>query len=330
MQFKRPRLVPARRLVNAGLAAGFLALAACGGEAPDETTEAGPESRTPAGENLILPAVWSTSALDGPVADIALSSGDAPLLAVAYENRGLELFNLEAERIAEIARFDIDALGAGTLAQLGDAQIAVFPGIDGEGRLNGYVFGPNMVAPAELALPVETDARLVGLCAHPAGPESGIVLEIGFWQFGADRTLVTGELTIEEGEFAWRETGRVSAEAPITACLAGAEGLHPVTGAILAAAHLERGGETRRLYLSDRGALMTGSTPSDARAVGLREGLSVRTPVEPVALDALGAPRDGGYPEGLIVIAGDTGGRHQVVFVDAGPLTNPDGTSAGR
>ncbi|MEL6955962.1 MAG: hypothetical protein AAFO88_04915, partial [Pseudomonadota bacterium] len=59
----------------------------------------------------------------------------------------------------------------------------------------------------------------------------------------------------------------------------------------------------------------------------IRDGISVRAPDPVRAIAALGRPRGGGYPGGLIVMAGRVGDADQAVFIDAGPL-DIDGDAA--
>lgn len=330
MQFKRPRLVPDRALVNAGFACGLMFLAACGGggeTAPAEPAETPPEPSSV--ENaLMLPAVWSTNALEGPVVDIALAGGQASLMAVAYEGRGLELFNLEAERVAEIGLFSVVDLGQGTLFDLDGAELTLFPGIDADGAFKAYLFGANLLAPAEVDLPIAPSGTPAGLCAVPGIPGTSTVLGLAYWTAEQADMLVRGGLSVEGGEFVWTERDRLRADDPISACHAAGRTFEPVTGAVNAAVRLERAETTHDVLLSVDGALSF-ANGSDQQPLGLRDGLSVRTPPKPVAMDGLANPRGGGYPFGLIVVAGDTGGGHQVVFVDPEPLVNA-GSAAGR
>lgn len=327
MQFKRPRLVVDRTLVNAGLAASLIFLAACGNGGEREVPEADPSGSESAAETaLMLPAVWSTSALDGPVADIALAGGGASLLAVAYEGNGLELFDLEAERVAEIARFAVAELGQGTFIDLDGAELTLFPGIDTEGAFKAYLFGANLMAPAEIDLPIEANGTVAGLCATPGIPGSPVIMQLAYWTAGQADLLVRGDLSVEEGEFAWTERNRVRAEDAISTCMDTGQTLEPLTGPLADAVRFQRAETERELFLSPDGALSVSVGESggaeEARPIGLRDGLSVRTPPKPVAMDALASPRGGGYPFGLIVVAGETGNGHQVVFVDAGPLVS--------
>ncbi len=328
MQFKRWCLVPARRLVNAGALAALTFLAACGPGSEDRGAADGAGSHASDRENAVpdevftLPAVWSTSALDGPVADIALAGGASSMMAVAYENRGLEMFNLEADRVAQIVRFAVRDLANGEFVEIDGAGVTVFPGIDNEGAVNAYVYGDGLISPVEIALPIKVDGEAVGLCSSRARIEDGDFMRIGYWTQKRPDRLEIGILGIKSGEFTWRAAGQNDFGAEISAC--SLEGGTQVSGGeTRALARLERPGLSVRIRLGSDGTLQASAGDGAAMTLGLREGLSVRVPVRPVAIAALGSPFGGGYPGGLVVVAGETGENvHQVAFVDAAALTD--------
>ncbi len=329
MQFKRWRLVADRTLVNAGAASLLIFLAACGGASddPGETGDGAP-STSGGGEaagldTISLPAVWSTTPLDGPVADVALAGGASSLMAVAYEGRGLELFNLEAERVADIARFAIEDLANGHFVEIDGAGLTVFPGLNREGEIKAYVYGDGLITPAEVDLPVAAQGRIHGICSTRATGEEGDVLRMGYWTQENPRQLQIGVISVNGGEFAWRDVLVSASETDIGACsLEGGAAFSEVgTGAHGA---LERPGIVARVTLSQAGELRAGREDQALRPLALRDGITVRAPVRPAAMAALGAPFGGGYPGGVIVVAGETGpDTYQAVFVDAGDLTSP-------
>ena len=60
------------------------------------------------------------------------------------------------------------------------------------------------------------------------------------------------------------------------------------------------------------------------RLVQSRDGLSVIAPDKPVAMAAMGTMMSGGYPGGVIALAGEVEpGKNQVVFVDPSVITLP-------
>ncbi|MEO0715049.1 MAG: hypothetical protein AAFY37_14185, partial [Pseudomonadota bacterium] len=116
MKFKRWRLSAAHPVVNASVALTLtFVLSACGNSddaAPSQPASDRSETAAAAPQNE-LRAVWSTRPLDRDVRDIALSDGTGAMLAVSFEGSGLQMFNLEAERISEIAPYSIRALADG-------------------------------------------------------------------------------------------------------------------------------------------------------------------------------------------------------------------------
>lgn len=321
MKFKRRRLSADHRLVNAGLALVLsLALAACGSEGSGAGDAATPEPQEPAAtpENE-LPAVWSTVALDGPVRDIAMSGGGAPLLAVAYERIGLQFFNLSAERIADSAPYSVRAIADGRTVTIQDAEVILFPGVGEDGGLRAYVFGDGLLAPVELTLPVETRTPVIGLCAGDAAEG---LFSLAYWTMDAPETLITGVVSEVDQEFAWSEGAAINGTSPIGSC--GFTGNAPqIAGsAAVATALLERETFIARLTINEDGDLFVAENGRAASIYTVRDGITVKAPTSPTALAALGRPLSGGYPGGVIVLAGETDpGVHQAVFVDAAGLT---------
>lgn len=320
MQFKRWRLVPDRSLVNAGAASLLFFLAACG--SPADTPEAPDVSRQP-GDTLTLPAVWSTNALDGAVADVALAGGASSLLAVAYDRRGLELFNLEAERVAEIVGFAIEDLANGHYVEIDGAGLTIFPGLTREGEVKAYVYGDGLITPAEIDLPISEEGRIAGICSTRAQGQAGDILRLGYWTTSDLRRLTIGVISVEGGEFSWREVNEREADGDIGACSLEGELVFSDLGAASRGA-LVRPGVMHQVTLSQAGELKAGPLSEPLRPLALRDGITVRAPVRPAAMAALGSPFGGGYPGGVIVVAGETDpGTYQAVFVDAGALTEP-------
>ncbi|MEL6955435.1 MAG: hypothetical protein AAFO88_02210, partial [Pseudomonadota bacterium] len=76
----------------------MLFLAACGEPSVEQGSDTPTEQEAAA---PMLPAVWNTSDLEGTVSDIALAGGGASMLAIAYTGGGLEIFDLEGDRLSE-------------------------------------------------------------------------------------------------------------------------------------------------------------------------------------------------------------------------------------
>ncbi|MEL6386484.1 MAG: hypothetical protein AAFR00_03960 [Pseudomonadota bacterium] len=330
MQFRRWRVIAGPGLVNAGLAASVFFLASCGSDAPAPTDapQPAPQTDNAATDNgIVLPAVWSTNDLGSPIRDIALSGGDRSILAVAYEGRGFQLFNLEGEKLGDRIGFGVEHLASGISTSIDEAAVTLFPGVNRDGALTAYIYGDNLLAPVEIALPIDTDGEVAGLCSGSVGADSTSVLNIGFWTQGAETTLVTGTISTEGGAFKWTPNDTTMVSSPLAACRLpeGDASAEPVFGDQAGVASMVRPAGRFVLTLTDDGRLLAARPREAPEAVTLREGLSVRVPIPPVAIDALGTPRDGGYPFGMVALAGSTApGVHQVVFVDTEPLVSPE------
>ena len=321
MEFKLRPISAHAPLVNAGLGLCVLAiLAACSGG--DKATEIETGEPAPQATSIVeLPAVWSTTALDGPVTDISLAGGLRPMLAVAYERSGLQLFDLEAERLAETAPYTLRRLAAGHTVSIDGADLTVFPGIDRNSELKGYVFGEGLVAPVEVSLNIDQVAPVRGLCSAALGPEDGGLFRLAYWTEASDTTLHIGQIFETGGEFAWRPETPRQVDAPIETC--SWRGEQPVTSAeaYVDSALLERSGYQAVITLSESGALVARQGTGEAQRLLVNNGISVAMPDEPVAVAALGTALRGGYGGGLIVAAGPVGGESRAVFIAADNLT---------
>lgn len=327
MQFKRRRVSLGTCFVNSGILAALFFLAACS-PGPVREAEEGPTTPAVAGTStaITLPAVWSTGPLDRDVADIALAGEASSLLAVAYAGRGVQMFDLEAERVSETVGIAIRDLANGQRAEIDGSALTVFPAITDEGALIALVFGEGLVAPVEIALPIATGGSAAGLCSHPADEASPALMKLAYWTGGARARLVEGELGIEGETFTWQETSSDLVEPAPSTCVFTRDGNATAADAEVAdIAVLEHNGARADVVLTQSGTLAALSSEGTETPIALREGLTVQVPVRPRAIAGLGRPWSGGYPGGLIVLAGETRpGEYQAVFVDASPLTSAD------
>ncbi len=318
MQFKRWRLVVTSPVVNAGLGLALLFTAVgCSKkvEAPEEPAAA-PEIAA----GVELPAVWSTRPLEGKVNAVALSGGLGGLLAVAYERGGLQLFNMDGEILGEPAHFRLTDLASGRSANLAGATVTIFPGITREGQLKAYLYGEGLLAPAQVDLPVPDERSIAGVCSGPM--QTNGIMRLAYWTSTNDRVLQTGIVREDNGEFAWDAGESTFTDFSIKSCAYTRDTLVASPRAT-SAASLSRGEFDALLSIEDGSGLQVstdfGMTNTE---VNVRDGLTVVAPDRPDAMAAMGTMMNGGYPGGVIVIAGETGpDRHQAVFVDPSNLT---------
>lgn len=321
MEFKRWRLSATSTVVNAGLGLALLfTTAAC--SKPEQAPESPPESSAITAD-VVLPAVWSTRTLESSVSSIALSGGSRGILAVAFETGGLQFFDMEAERIGEPTNFRVKALAGGQSANIADSTLTVFPGIDREGEVKAYVFGDGLIAPAQVDLSVDGETLVEGLCSGPAGTEG--IMRLAFWTLGNNRVLQAGIVKESGGELTWERGESTFTDFAIQSCAYTTDTLVASPRA-QAAAPLIRGNVSALLSLEpDSGLKISTDLGMTTTDVNIRNGLSVFAPDKPVAMAAMGTMMSGGYPGGVIALAGEVEpGNSQVVFIDPSPITLPE------
>lgn len=318
MQIKGWRLSAAFPFVNAAAGLSLLfAATACGRQ---ETPTATPDQDPVIAGQIELPAVWSTRPLQGKVRDVALSSGSGAVLAVAYDAGGLEFFDMEGDRLGEPTRFHLKDIADGRSASIQGAQLTIFPGVTEEGTLKAYVFGAGLVAPAQIDLPIPEERMVEGLCTGEAGTQG--LMRLAYWTISNNRVLRTGIVSQDGDELAWKEEAATEAGFPITSCVFAYDTL-VASPRSAASASLTRGDNSALLSIEEGGPLQIstdlGMTTS---AISVRDGITVTAPDSPTAVTAHGSLPAGGYPGGVVVIAGETSeGTHQVVFVDPSVIT---------
>ena len=321
MQFKRWRLSATSPVVNAGLGLALLFTAVgCSkeAEAPKEQVES-PQIAT----GVELPAVWATRPLEGKVSAVALSGGLGGLLAIAYERGGLQLFNMNGEILGEPANFRLTDIASGQSATLGGSTVTIFPGITREGQLKAYLYGEGLLAPAQVDLPVPDTSFIEGVCSGPISTDG--IMRLAYWTSTNDRILQTGVVREENGEFSWDAGESTFTDFGITSCAYTSDTLVASPRAT-SAASLARGDFDALLSIEDGAGLQVstdlGMTNTE---ISVRDGITVTAPDAPDAMAAMGTMMTGGYPGGVIVLAGETGpNQHQAVFVDPSLLTLED------
>ncbi|PKP80174.1 MAG: hypothetical protein CVT79_16500 [Alphaproteobacteria bacterium HGW-Alphaproteobacteria-18] len=261
--------------------------------------------------------------MQGKVSDVALSSGSGAILAVAYEAGGLEFFDMEGDRLGEPTRFHLKDLADGRSATIQGTHLTLFPGVTQDGTLKAYVFGEGLVAPAQIDLPIPEERMVEGLCTGEAGTQG--LMRIAYWTMANNRVLRTGIVSQAGEDLTWTEEAATEAGFPITSCVFAYDTL-VASPRSAASASLTRGENSALLSIEEGGPLQIstdlGMTTSD---VMVRDGITVTAPNEPTAVSAHGSLPAGGYPGGVVVIAGETSeGTHQVVFVDPSAITLKD------
>ncbi|KJS39747.1 MAG: hypothetical protein VR74_00765 [Hyphomonas sp. BRH_c22] len=317
MQFKRWRLSAASPLVNAGVGLALLFTAsACSKQ--DKQADSGAEAPVIAA-GTVLPAVWSTRPLEGEVASIALSGGLRGILAVAYEKGGLQFYDMEAEKLGEKSNFRLKSLAGGQSSVVEERSITVFPGITRDGELKAYIYGEGLIAPAQIDLPVNADKAIGGVCSGPA-PGTGL-MRLAFWTETNNRVLQNGIIREADGELAWTAGTSTFTDFPVKSCAFTSDTLVASPRAS-SAASLVRGPLDALVSLEDGKLGISTDLGMTNAEISVKDGITVVAPDTPVALAAMGTMMSGGYPGGLIVIAGETRpGEHHAVFVDPSPLT---------
>lgn len=316
--FKRPRLRLASPLVNVGLAASLIFISACSGEREPATTETivepAPNAVDQTAERPKLQAVWATRALSSPVVDIAISGGPNPVLAAVLAGDQIQLFNLDGERLTDPTTIGAKMIADGRTVTLGDVPLTLFPGIGAEGNLNIYVYNTALGVPAALDLLPEVGA--IGLCSGPAATVDAL-LTLGYWTAEDPETLIIGNLYETDDAFTWDRTDAVAIDTPIGACLltTRTKPLAEPEDESAGLTRIQKGSETVRIRLLPDGELEE-VRGRNASPLSIQAGISVKAPASISAVAALSLVQFGGYPDGVVVVAGDVDGDPKLVFVE--------------
>lgn len=151
------------------------------------------------------------------------------------------------------------------------------------------------------------------------------IMRLAYWTSTNDRILQTGVVREENGEFSWDAGESTFTDFGITSCAYTSDTLVASPRAT-SAASLARGDFDALLSIEDGAGLQVstdfGMTNTE---ISVRDGITVTAPDAPDAMAAMGTMMTGGYPGGVIVLAGETGpNQHQAVFVDPSLLTLED------
>ena len=328
--FKRPRLSAQSFPVNAAIT-GFLLFYAASCSGPQEPAQEAATSEDLASEPVespepragnFLPAVWSTRELDAPIRSIGIAGGAGSTFAVAYEGGGLQIFDFDGERITDVSDHDVTALGEGRYAMLSGTPVTVFPGIDATGSLKVWIHGGGLAEAIQYDLQGEQagDAA-VGLCSAPATEEDEL-LRLAYWTSDSRQTLYVGTIRQTNGELTLESVSETAADAPITACTFGADGVTTYAAPVTAAASLRRRGRDTVVYAGADGDISLKLGSNEPVQYEITDGITIVAPDQPDAIAATGDARGGGYPGGVIVIGGSVGtDDHRAVLIDPSRVT---------
>ena len=328
--------------VNALVVTVTLLVASCG--QPDS-------AKTPVEHQTTshLNAVWATPPTPNSIRDIAVVGGSAAIVAVAYDYSGLQIFDFNGDQLSDIAQVNVLVLADGRVFRFGDRTLIVFLGITTDSELKLYLFGAGLSVPVELDFPAEISGNVLGVCTETAtdrgSPER---LRMAYWTTEDPLRPILGSINTVNAigknneaieEFVWWEefwTNGVPRETigfpprreePFGSCWYEPTPRDHVYEPVLeptisrATTVFSRDGQSTKLIIKESGRITAEKNGKPPRDYAVVDGISVKAPKHPTAISSLNYPTKGGYPNGAILLAGETTeGNSQVVFIDAGPL----------
>ncbi|MEL6325189.1 MAG: hypothetical protein AAFQ84_13270, partial [Pseudomonadota bacterium] len=174
----------------------------------------------------------------------------------------------------------------------------------------------NAALEAPLDLPLIDDVNALGLCASVSDGDAA-VFNLGYWTATEPEILIEGTVDIDGTDLSFTEVERTKADDPITGCYVDAGGVLTVSSTGVTVFVLPT--ETSAVPLALENGVLSVFQGSE---ITLRDGISITAPSPINAASALSDVRFGGYPDGVIAVAGRTRpGLDQVVFVEPGGLT---------
>jgi len=321
--FKRPRLRPASRLVNAGVATSMIFLAACGGDHPQ--TEANIEDNppqtaqnAPASTPINTPklqAVWASSPLTAPIIDLAFAGGPEPILAAVLQTGEIQLFNLLADRITAPVALNVKALATGQAVVLNEAAVTLFPGIGTNGDLNFYAYASALGEPIKLAFLTGINAS--GLCAGTPLDKTS-VMQLAYWTEDQPTEIVHGHVRQNAaGELAWAPIETLNNDGgPISACLADAQLQVATQETAVNMALMSNLADRYIVAQTSQGTLNLVTKAGKTSPAPINNGITVRVPEPITAMAGLSTVLYGNYPKGVIVAGGMVDDSPYIVFIE--------------
>lgn len=345
MNLEGARLKRTRGLVNAASASvAIFALSACSDAAK------APVLATPGVEELR--AVWNSLPLERAPISIALSEGAGAVMALAYDDSGVQLFDFDGAPIGAPTDLKLRQLARGQTVFLDNARLVLFPALSQDREVLLLANGEGLISPVALPLPLGEGIMPLGICsAAPAG-EPGAVMRLAYWTAAVPESLTTGNVILTEAqELVWKADTSINAGDRVTACSFDARG--PVFSAgplVLRESDLAlkpgvlenrmrlnapveqldiiqpEGGDPVALARLTTGQIYSVRGDGIISEIRVRPGISVDVPAQPTTLAAITAPRGGGYPFGVLAISGDVGtDENRITLIDLQELVQPAG-----
>ncbi len=142
-------------------------------------------------------------------------------------------------------------------------------------------------------------------------------MRIGFWSLEQPDRLQTGRLLeVRDALIVLLDTP-IQADGDIVACVLHETGAHTFSAPVTHALILEHQSRTRLITLNGKGRYDLIDANGKTTPISMRDGLSFKVPEHPVAMAGTADARGGGYPNGLIVVGGQTPrGNQTVTFID--------------
>ncbi|MEM8616828.1 MAG: hypothetical protein AAGF20_07815, partial [Pseudomonadota bacterium] len=256
----------------------------------------------------------------GALQSVAIAGGDASRIAVSYSDGGVQLLGFDAERLTEKAMLDAVHLADGRRATLSGTDVTFFPGTTRSGNLALFIHGGALPAPVAYGVEVEGDGAVAGLCSGLPLAEGDGLLRLAYWTSDTPQTLRSGRLVEVADEIIFLPNETVDAARPITACLLGDSEATVLSAPVIAAVNITQPQGAARLILDSSGNYTATTNDLNAAPLTVTDGITVRVPQVPVDMAGTGDARDGGYGNGVVLIAGRSENGDVVVFADPGTL----------
>jgi len=147
-------------------------------------------------------------------------------------------------------------------------------------------------------------------------------MRIGFWTADKPAELKLGRVVEVSDNLILLLDEPAMAASEITACILTDTEDVAYSAPVIAGADLKSRNKNYRFLLDEFGGYTLITDTGEAIDFQVLDGISVRPPPMPVDMAGTGDARGGGYPGGLIVVAGETrDGVHTVTYIDPSKVT---------